>query len=186
MPWPTYLLNFFEAIQSPGEKHRIAEESLYNGVYNALLSYLFPPTERYIVTPKPMQPPADWSTDPGVVFIVEKASQPVFFLEVKPPAYYAHRSCRAVADEQMRAQFLELADAVKLPVLHGVSALGTRLCFYSFQSDTNMLTPPRVLKDLGSMKDVAPPTRWDVDLLSEEGEAKMRQVVDEVKAMVAQ
>jgi hypothetical protein len=36
------------------------------------------------------------------------------------------------------------------------------------------------------MDDAAPPERWNVDILSEEGFVKMSEVANEVKTMVAQ
>lgn len=72
-----------------------------------------------------------------------------------------------------------------LPVIHGVSALGTRLCFYSYHRDNETLTPPPIPRDAGLMTDVAPAAWWDIDLLSEEGVKRMTDVAIAVKSMVA-
>ncbi|KAF8885408.1 hypothetical protein CPB84DRAFT_1788435 [Gymnopilus junonius] len=184
MPWPAYVLEAFEAI--PGGVDAPTDESLFYGPYNMLLTYLFPPTERYMISPKFKRPPEGWSIDFTTIFIVQKAFHPVFFLEIKPPGDYVHRSTRAAVDSQMRTRFFDLVDAVELPVIHGVSALGTRLCFYSYDTVNNTLTPARIPQDPELMLDVAPASRWDVDLLSEQGVARMTQVADNVKSMVAQ
>ena len=182
--WPAYVLETFEAI--PGGVNAPTDESLFYGPYNTLLTYLFPPTERYMISPQFKRPPEGWSIDFTTVFIVQKAFHPVFFLEIKPPSDYTHRSSRAAADTQMRTQFFDLADVVDLPVIHGVSALGTRLCLYSYQRHNNTLTPPRIPPDAEFMNDIAPAARWDIDLLSEEGVERMTEVAGAVKTMVAQ
>jgi hypothetical protein len=41
-------------------------------------------------------------------------------------------SGRAAADKQMRTRFEALADQLTIPTLYGVSALGTRLCVYTY------------------------------------------------------
>ncbi|KAF9793408.1 hypothetical protein BJ322DRAFT_1207756 [Thelephora terrestris] len=47
------------------------------------------------------------------------------------------------------------------------------------------LSPPRLIApDADIVNDVAPENRWAFDLLSDEGEAKLREVVATVKAMV--
>jgi hypothetical protein len=86
----------------------------------------------------------------------------------------------------MNIWFFDLADVVELPVIHGVSALGTHLCFYSYPRDDNVLDPPRIRPDVERMNDVAPAARRNFDILSDEGVARMTQVANEVKAMVAQ
>ena len=184
MPWPAYVSNTFEAI--PGGVNGATDESLFYGPYNTLLTYLFPPTDNYMISPQFKRPPEGWSIDFTTVFIVQRAFHPIFFLEIKPPGDYTHRSSRAAADDQMRTRFFDLADVVELPVIHGVSALGSRLCFYSYTRDDNVLDPPRIPPDVERMNDVAPAARWNFDILSDEGVARMTHVANEVKAMVAQ
>ncbi|EDR10903.1 uncharacterized protein LACBIDRAFT_315881 [Laccaria bicolor S238N-H82] len=106
MPWPGYVFDTFEAIS--GGVNAPTDESLFYGPYNTLLGYLFPPTELYMISPQCKRPPEGSSIDFTAVFIVQKASRPVFFLEIKPPGSYAHRSSRAAADNQMRTQFFDL------------------------------------------------------------------------------
>ncbi|PPR00670.1 hypothetical protein CVT26_012327 [Gymnopilus dilepis] len=184
MPWPDYIRDMFDAI--PGGLNDATDESLFYGPYCNLLLYLFPPTEKYMITPQFKRPPEGWAIDFVTIFVVQKAFHPVFFLEVKPPGHYALRSTRAAADDQMRKRFFDLADVVELPVIHGVSALGTRLCFYEYTRNNDLLIPYCKPSNDNHMNDVAPAARWNYDVLSEEGVAKMTQVANEVKAMVAQ
>ena len=143
MPWPAFVFETFEAIT--GGVNAPTDGSLFYGPYNTLLTYLFLSTEHYMISPLCKRPPEGWSIDFTTVFIVQKAFHLVFFLEIKPPGYYTHRSSRADSDNQMRTRFFELVDVVDLPVIYGVSALGTRLCLYSYQRDSNALTPPRII-----------------------------------------
>ncbi|KAJ8475499.1 hypothetical protein ONZ45_g15587 [Pleurotus djamor] len=186
MPWPVYVSNAFEAIPGGFSGTTDVDESLFYGPYNALLTFLFPPTDNYIISPQVKRPPEGWSVDFSTVFVVQRAFHPVFFLEIKSPGHFSHRSSRAAADAHMRAHFFELADTAKLPVTHGVSALGTRLCFYSYTKDNDTLQPLPIVPDPNRMTDVAPAARWDFDVLSDEGVEKMTQIANEVKTMVVQ
>ena len=138
MPWPAYVFETFEAIT--GGVNAPTDGLLFCGPYNTLLAYLFPPTEHYMISPQLKRPPEGWSID-FISLYCPKVSRLVFFLEIKPPGDLKHRSSRAAADNQVRTRFFDLADAVDLPVIHGVSTLGTRLCLYSYQRDSNALTP---------------------------------------------
>ena len=187
IPWPPYVFEAFETIPG-GVDTKAKDESQFYGPYNTLLTYLFPPTEHYMVSPQFKRPPASegWAND--FVFIVQKKFHPVCFLGIKPPEDYKNRSTRAAADNQMRSRFFDLADVVELelPVIHGISALGTHLCLYSYQRDNNALNPPNIPRDSTLMNDVAPEARWDIDLLSEEGMKKMTEVANAVKNMATQ
>jgi hypothetical protein len=70
-----------------------------------------------------------------------------------------------------------------LPVLHGVSAMGTRLCFYKLID--NKIDPPAIRADLNRVTDTAPEERWDCDILELEGERRFRAVVEETKEACA-
>ena len=109
---------------------------------------------------------------------------PVFFLEIKPPALLAYDTQREVADVQMRNQFKDLRHDSTIPCLHGVSAFGTRLSFYEYDSATTYLLPGQIFRPQTSLiTDVAPITRWDCDVLDPEGANRLRGVVDKVKEM---
>ncbi|KAK0473601.1 hypothetical protein IW261DRAFT_685884 [Armillaria novae-zelandiae] len=140
-----------------------------------------------MISPQFKRPPGGWPIKFTTVFIVQRAFHPVFFLEIKPPGDYTNRSSRARADSQMRMRFYDLVDVVQLPVLHGLSALGSRLCLYSYNYANATLSPHHIpSRDPELMNDVAPVGWWNVDLLSEEGVAMLTEVSNEVKAMVAQ
>ena len=67
-----------------------------------------------------------------------------------------------------------------LPTLYAVSAMGTKICFYSKPRD-GLLTPRRIPPDPDLILDVAPIERWAYDILEEDGIQKFQAVVEEVK-----
>ncbi|TFK37792.1 hypothetical protein BDQ12DRAFT_684694 [Crucibulum laeve] len=182
MPWPSYIKNAFEIITA-GATH----EYLFYGPYNTLLNFLFPAEEGYLMSAWFRRPHDGWPVDFTNAFLVLKSSHPVFFIQVKLPGDYESCSARASADEQMRMCFFDLADDIKLPVLYGASALGTRLRFYTYRSTNKLLSPHLIPEDSeANGSDVAPAELWNLDLFSDEGYTRVMQIVNEVKAMVCQ
>ncbi|KIL56941.1 hypothetical protein M378DRAFT_423730 [Amanita muscaria Koide BX008] len=120
------------------------------------------------------------------VLVVEVDRHPVFFMDVKPPISFLYDSKREEADEQMRRRFRDLRQLLAIPVLYGISAFGTRLSFYEYDPATHVLQPEQVLRSHPSiLADVAPITRWDCDVLQQEGANRLRKVVNQVKEMCA-
>ena len=68
-------------------------------------------------------------------------------------------------------------------MLHGISALGTKIAFYKFDPDTRYLEPRGVAHDPDFVKDTAPEEWWAFDILEEEGAKKFQDVVENVKEM---
>ena len=66
-----------------------------------------------------------------------------------------------------------------------LSALGTRFCVYEYTVANRLLTPPHIVPHPKLVTDIAPKERWNLDILEPQGEARLREVVDHVKAMVA-
>lgn len=107
-------------------------------------------------------------------------------MENKPLASFPYGSKREEADEQMRRKFRDLRQILAIPILRGVSAFGTRLSFYEYDSATHVLQPEQVLRSHPSiLADMAPITRWDSDVLQQEGASRLRDVVRKVKGMSA-
>lgn len=84
---------------------------------------------------------------------------PSIFVEIKAAGHSHNKSCRAAADEQMRERFKDLGNRVEIPILYGVSALGTKLCFYKFTKATAQLEPRRIFDGATIMVDTAPRER---------------------------
>ena len=70
----------------------------------------------------------------------------------------------------MQDRFFNLFDEVEIPVLYGLSALGSRLCVYTFTKSTNKLEPTLIINTGNRLMDVAPAQRWDIDIMSKEGQ----------------
>ena len=60
-----------------------------------------------------------------------------------------------------------------IKTLHGVSAIGTQLCFYRLDTTTKQITPL-------TASGVPPIYQWDCDILAAEGERRFRAVCDEI------
>ncbi|KAF8453110.1 hypothetical protein BGX38DRAFT_1179227 [Terfezia claveryi] len=126
------------------------------------------------------------SVDFTTVFIVRHNDHPVFFLEIKPAGHLQHNSSREAADLQMREWFRILFDDVQIPIMYGVSAIGTRLCIYSWNKETRRITPNAIPIDQNVTSDTAPAARWNLELMTAEGEQRLREVVRHVKEMSGQ
>lgn len=57
--------------------------------------------------------------------------------------------------------------------LYGVSAFGSQICIYAFDTATVSLDPPAIARDLVVVNDSAPETGGAYDLLQPKGEAKL-------------
>lgn len=182
MLWDEFILEQFESATQGGE----SDESYYYGPYNSLLTDLFPKEEHYMIVPQYKRPARLTSVDFTTIFLVQQQLQPVFFVEVKPAGHIQYISSRTSADKQMRESFEDLGERVKIPILHGVSAIGNKLCFYKYTKVTRVLEPALIPGSITMLIDTAPSNRWDVDLLTPQGEQRLREVVGYVKGMCAQ
>lgn len=79
----------------------------------------------------------------------------------------------------------DVAGTCPLSKRHAVSAIGTRLCFYSAEAG-HTITPPRIVGDHRFITDTAPLRRWDCDVLEAEGAARLKVVVHEIHQAYAQ
>jgi len=181
MPWPDWVLKQFATI--PGGVNNATQESLLYEPYNTTLGYLFPASEGFMVVPQYQRPTMGQSIDFTTVYVVESANTqtPIFYLEIKPPAHINELSKREQADTQMRDRVRDLITKLRIPKLHGVSALGVRLAFYHYDAATHVLEPPAIPRDPILVNDTAPAVRWSVDLLSDEGYELLVRLATEVK-----
>jgi len=179
MPWRDDINLQFELVNK-----FTTEESDYYGPYNTLLTALFPSTEGYQVAPQYKRKAG--SIDFTIVYIITRRRVPIFFVEIKNYLALEKAFDRGEADDQMRGRFLEFSSgSLPIPTLYGLSALGTRLCIYEYTVETRTLTPPRIIPHPDIVTDIAPKERWDLELFEPQGEARLKQVVDHIKAMVA-
>jgi hypothetical protein len=88
------------------------------------------------------------------------------------------------ADDNMRKSFVEFTSGRILPLkLVGLSALGTQFSIYEFTTKNNQLLPVRIIPNAQFLTDTAPKVRWNYDVLDPDGESKLREIAEEVKAM---
>ena len=181
-PWPEYIHQSFNSAKMQDLRGR--EESVYFGPFTRLLYTLFSLDGPYEIMPQ-IKIEVSWDSDnnPGLVVVVNK--YPVFFMEIKPPAFLAYDSRREEADELMRCRFRDLRQVSAIPTLHGISAFGTQLSFYEYDSTTSTLQPERIPQPSLSVEpSFAPITRWDCDVLKPEGANCLRDVVKKIKEVV--
>ncbi|KIJ24786.1 hypothetical protein M422DRAFT_39007 [Sphaerobolus stellatus SS14] len=179
MPWPEYIQEQFATVTPFGE----VDETEYYGPYNGLLFELFPSPEHFMIVPQYKRPRYPQSADFSTIFTVQHRKQPVFFIEIKPSGHIRKLSERVSADQQMRERFDALSDEVNIPTLYGVSVLGTKLCVYTYETETSKLTPGEIERDPKYVTDRAPAGRWNLDIMESGGEQRMREIVAHVKEM---
>ncbi|KIJ06902.1 hypothetical protein PAXINDRAFT_140371 [Paxillus involutus ATCC 200175] len=81
------------------------------------------------------------SIDFTTIFIVQHHKHAVFFVEIKPSGHLRTISDCSAIDQQIREGFDALADQLSILTLYGISALGTKLCIYTYDSVTGTLEP---------------------------------------------
>lgn len=86
----------------------------------------------------------------------------------------------------MRQRLQSLGRQLTIPVLHGISAFGTCLCFYTYHTRSQEVTPAGIPAHPTLVSDVAPVNRWNCDVLQADGVERLKKVVEEVKQMCTQ
>jgi hypothetical protein len=178
MPWPEFITFQFELVNK-----FTTNESEYYGPFNALLNHLFPASEYYQVAPQFKR--IAGSMDFIVMYLITGRKIPIWFIEVKSYGAYDLDSSRKAADDQIRERVLDFTAGCSFPKLYGISALGTRFCVYEYTPTSRSLTPLRIDPHSHLVTDTAPKERWDLDFLEPQGEARLKEVVRDIKYMVA-
>ena len=177
--WSNNVLNRFKAVPDN------PRENDFYAPYNKLLSILFPADSQYTVAPQanPYNNSKE-SVDFIIEFHVFYDSVPVFVVEVKGSSALVYPSTREEADVQMRGRLRDLVGQCPLSNLRGVSAIGTKLCFYTARQTGNNLAiePQRIPADPQLTTDTAPQSRWDVDVLEQDGFIRLTEVVSMIKS----
>ena len=66
----------------------------------------------------------------------------------------------------MRDRFKAMFDTIQIPRLYGISALGTKICFYALDRGTGDITPDEIPRSRGRVTDTAPAARWSIDIMA--------------------
>ena len=198
MPWPSKITEAFATVEDGAGL--IIHEHQYNGPYNKLLYTLFPSDSDFTVLPNYFPDISEDGT--GFVFSLEITfrQHPVLILQVKPAQCLLYPSTRGAADKRICFRLADLlgvwhrcrmrshdltadflpSEIAPLPVLYGISAIGTKLCFYEVEKASRRVTPRRTFNDPDLITDVAPQERWDCDVLEADGEQRLRALVTQI------
>ncbi|KAG2011271.1 hypothetical protein CC2G_011412 [Coprinopsis cinerea AmutBmut pab1-1] len=188
MPWPTRIARQFQIIpEGSGEMD-------LHGPYNKLLNYMFSPTSEYTVIPRSSfsitakeRPNPETGKPPELAFMlfeIQYENLPVLLFLITAPAVVESPLAREMADAQMRGQLMSLAGLCPLNTLRGISAFGTKLCFFTVDTNAEKpeVQPAAILREWEKgIEDVAPRDRWTTDLLSKEGASELMELVESIK-----
>ncbi|KAG2338854.1 hypothetical protein BDR05DRAFT_939900 [Suillus weaverae] len=180
--WPVKVQRQFDIAQAAGND---ALENVLHAPYNKLLNTLLPVYTDFTVIPNFQEINSTRGAEYLVTFEIFLENQPVFVLELKREKDFSVRSKRTAADDQLRGRLGDLIDACPLPVLHSVSVFGTKLCFYSI-TKAGLILPEYISASTQYVTDTAPVGRWNYDILTAEGEAKLRRIVQVITTECAQ
>ncbi|KAI6144231.1 hypothetical protein BKA82DRAFT_4175892 [Pisolithus tinctorius] len=125
--WPQFITQSFNSALAIDPTGKDESSILFDGPYEIAPRYKF----------QGAQDAFELTT----IFLVEPQRHPVFFIEVRPSASLPYDSKREEADNQMRRRVRDLRVNLTIPVLYGVSAFGTRLSFYRYDTGSQVLTP---------------------------------------------
>lgn len=177
--WPAKVQRQFLMAQTAGND---ALENVFHAPYSKLLNTLFPVNTDFTVVPNFQEIKGAGYL---VTFEIFLENLPVFVLELKPEKEFSSRSRRSAADAQLRERMGDLIDTCPLPVLHGASAFGTKLCFYSI-TKAGLILPEHIPGSLPYVIDTAPVDRWNYDILTDKGEAELRRIAEVITTECAQ
>ncbi|KAG1852712.1 hypothetical protein F4604DRAFT_1591898 [Suillus subluteus] len=180
--WPEKVQRQFDIAQAAGND---ALENVMHAPYNKLLNTLFPVDTDFTVIPNFQEINSTKGVDHLVTFEIFLENRPDFVLQLKREKEFSVRSKRTVADDQLRGRLGDLIDACPLPVLHGVSAFGAKLCFYSL-TQAGLISPESIPAPTQYVIDTAPVDRWNYNILTAEGEAELRRIVQVITTECAQ
>ncbi|KAK0493590.1 hypothetical protein EDD18DRAFT_1178909 [Armillaria luteobubalina] len=125
------------------------------------------------------------SADFIIEFEVLLEDKPVLLPQIEEPRKAVLHSAHEAADDQIRKRMRDLAPSCPFDILHGVSAFGTRLSFYRYDVETRII-PSRVIPDPEREADIAPLSRWDCDILEDEGSHRFQDAIAAIKAKCEQ
>ena len=180
--WPGIIAEAFQ-LALPDGRH---DESRFYGPYNLLLNHMFPIDEGYMIVPRYKRREHSRSIDFEVIFIVSHHEHPIFFVGAKPSGHIDNILPRRSADEQMRKRFLDLLGRLEVPILYGVSALGSKVCYYTYDEGSRRVSPKVIKNEQKLVIDTAPADRWSLDIMTPDRGKKLREVLNHVKAVCAQ
>jgi hypothetical protein len=186
MPWSPKIVHLSNRVRDTE-----TNENYFYPLYNAILTETFPEEDFAICPQFPVRPTLqgrDGSIDYAITYLIqvqdaEHDDTPVCFIEVKPPTDLRYPSAREQAATQIGERFRDLAVNLRISKLYGVSAIGRRIAYFSFDKGTRKIEPD-IKKNLSDfIQDVAPIDWWDTNIMEDAGRSKFLCVVEKVKEM---
>lgn len=151
----------------------------YCGPWSKLLNTLFPPASPFDISLEFFHME---HSEPIALFTVQVEDSPVFFIGVLPKEHLYWHLSRREADAKMRTFFHDFSSSVQIPILHGVSAYGTKIAFYSFDKLSGQVESRAILSpsSLGQISNV-PEDWWSDDITELGGAFKFQKIVEDAK-----
>jgi len=109
--------------------------------------------------------------------------RPVVIVEVKDDSWAQKGELRYRADKQMRDRYGLMLDDSATPRLWGLSVFGTSVRVYCGDKASYEVTPQAVPRPEPLSRVLSPSflaREWDLDLLSQEGFEKMKEIVTDI------
>jgi len=172
--WHPNVLAQFE-IASHGSRN-------YLQPYSMLLNYIFDRdgTSHFVVGPQ-------FFSNSNVAWVeVRLFNKPLLILTTASPSHLQVLSKRQAADNRIRALMTDQVGDCPLEKFYGISALGTKLYFYELdktRKDAQIMPP--IAGRTRSQRDTAPIDRWALDILEPDGEERLREISEYLKAECA-
>ena len=185
--WPQGLLNIFNVSRNQNAPLK----SRYYGPYDRLFNYaVVEGSFSFFLAPQtaPDETSARDAVDIVIFLVVlNQEHKPVLFVEIKDDRWANERDKRQRADNQMRQRYDQMLPNCPIPLLYGLSLLGTSLRVYCGNKVTGEVTPHFVGRP--NLDRILPPDflegQWDLDILSPDGLKKMQEIVAYIKAEAA-
>jgi hypothetical protein len=131
MALPDHIKEHFFSIENP------KRGNAWYGAYTMLFIHLFSSQRSYQVTPLwHFTPKEDASggtciIDFIIVYLVKRRGSPILYVEIKPPQDLEDKSSSIAADDQMKNRMSSMQEALTIPTLYGISAMGTTFSVYT-------------------------------------------------------
>jgi hypothetical protein len=181
--WPAGLITIFNHARA----RHTTFKSRYYGPYDKLLNYCFGESFNFYVAPH--SPPSSSDAIDSVVFLVvfDSNDKPVLIVEVKDDSWIERAELRYRADDQMRNRYALMLETCPFPRLWGLSLLGTSVRVYCGDTTSFKLQPPAIERphELRILPTTFLAGEWDIGILSQEGFAKMKEIVTDIMGNVA-
>jgi hypothetical protein len=180
--WPQGLINIFNACRKTHDQNTPFEYCYY-ATYDRLLNHTLIQDSGFTFIISLQTTPAE--SDHFMV-VLDLEQKPILIVNIKDDGWANVPHRRRSADTFMRDRFDQMLYSCPLPQLYGLSLLGTSLRVYCGEKATCKVTPKfsgRPDEDRVLPRDFLE-GQWNVDILSQDGFLKMKEIVSYITANV--